>query len=88
MTSYSVSQNQIVTAMFYFFLVYTDTAFGSISFKLTYTLKSFSTPNFQDEGASSNGVCIFSNTEIEEDVVVIENGFIAIKVEAAVHIKV
>ena len=36
---------------------------------------------------SSNGACNFSNTEVEEDVVVIEEGFIAINEEAAVHIK-
>ena len=37
---------------------------------------------------SSNGACNFSNTEVEEDVVVIEEGFIAVNEEAAVHIKV
>ena len=36
---------------------------------------------------SSDGACNFSNTEVEEDVVVIEEGFIAINEEAAVHIK-
>jgi len=37
--------------------------------------------------ASSDGTCNFSNTEVEEDVVVIEEGFTAINEEAAVHIK-
>jgi len=37
--------------------------------------------------ASSDGACNFSNTVVEEDVVVIEEGFIAINEEAAVHIK-
>jgi hypothetical protein len=36
---------------------------------------------------SSDGACNFSNTAVEEDVVVIEEGFIAIKEEAAVNIK-
>ena len=36
---------------------------------------------------SSDGVCNFSNIEVEEDVVVIEEGFIAINEEAAVRIK-
>jgi hypothetical protein len=36
---------------------------------------------------SSDGTCNFSNTEVEEDVVVIEEGFTAINEEAAVHIK-
>jgi hypothetical protein len=51
MTSYSVSQNQIVTAVFYFILAYTDTASGLISSKLIYALKSFSTLKFHDEVA-------------------------------------
>jgi hypothetical protein len=37
--------------------------------------------------ASSYGACNFSNTVVEEDVFVIEEGFIAINEEAAVRIK-
>jgi hypothetical protein len=37
--------------------------------------------------ASSDVVCNFTSTEVEEDVVVIEQGLIAINEEAAVHIK-
>jgi len=51
MTSYSVSQKEIVTEMFYFFLQYTDTALGKITSKLTYELKSLSTPSIHDQGA-------------------------------------
>jgi len=36
---------------------------------------------------SSDGACNFSNTEVEEDVVVIEEGSIAINEEANVRIK-
>ena len=36
---------------------------------------------------SSDGACNFSNTEVEEDIVVIEEGFIATNEEAAVRIK-
>jgi hypothetical protein len=36
---------------------------------------------------SSDGACNFSNTEVEEDVVIIDESFIAINEEAAVHIK-
>ena len=53
MTSYSVSQNQIVTAMFYFFLQYNETALDKISSTLTYALKSISTPKIHDQGACS-----------------------------------
>ena len=53
MTSYSVSQNQIVTAVFYFFLQYTDTARDKVSSKLTYALKSFFTSKFHDQGVCS-----------------------------------
>ena len=37
--------------------------------------------------ASSDGACNFSNTEIEKDVVSIEEGFIAINEEADIGIK-
>jgi hypothetical protein len=37
--------------------------------------------------ASSDGACNFSSTEVEEDVVAIEEGFIALNGEAAVRIK-
>jgi hypothetical protein len=37
--------------------------------------------------ASSDGACNYSNTEIEEDIVVIEEGFIAVNEKAAVHVK-
>jgi hypothetical protein len=36
---------------------------------------------------SHDGACNFSNTEVEEDVVVIEEGFINVNKETAVHIK-
>jgi len=50
MSTYSVSENEIFTARFYFFLLYTDTALGNVSSKLTYALKSFSAPKFHDQG--------------------------------------
>jgi len=36
---------------------------------------------------SSDGACNFNNTEVEEDVVVIQEGFVAVNEEAVVHIK-
>jgi hypothetical protein len=45
-------------------------------------------PGFSSESfPTSDGACSFSNTEVEEDVVVIEQGFIAADEEAAVRIK-